>query len=180
MRMSSSLPPSSVLVDLQTGSATGVGQGIANIQNVTGGTGGGAGVYNLLVGNGGNVLTGGDGRRNLLIAGASASTLIGGNDDDILIGGTTVYDTQAGMVSLQGLMNYWSGTSDDYATRVANLLNGTGVPRLDATIAHNNGGGNTLTGNHGGASELNLFFGMDPTLETTDYNAAIGEQFINC
>ena len=171
---------SSVLVNLQTGFATGVGQGIANIQNVTGGTGGGAGVYNLLVGNGGNVLTGGDGRRNLLIAGASASTLIGGNDDDILIGGTTVYDTQAGMVSLQGLMNYWSGTSDDYATRVANLLNGTGVPRLDATIAHNNGGGNTLTGNHGGASELNLFFGMDPTLETTDYNAAIGEQFINC
>jgi hypothetical protein len=170
---------SSVLVNLQTGFASGVGGGIANIQNVTGGTGGGAGTYNILVGNGGNVLTGGDGRRNLLIAGASASTLIGGNDDDILIGGTTVYDTQAGMVSLQGLMNYWSNTADDYATRVVNLLNGTGVPRLDATIAHNNGGGNTLMGNHG-AAEMNLFYGMDPTLETTDYNPTIGEQFINC
>jgi hypothetical protein len=171
---------SSVLVDLQTGSATGVGGGIANIQNVTGGSGGGAGVYNILVGNGGNVLTGGDGRRNLLIAGASASTLIGGNDDDILIGGTTAYDTEAGMVSLQAIMDYWSNTSDDYAARVANLLSGNGVPLLDATMVTNNGGGNTLMGNQGGAGEMNLFYGMDPTLETTDFNAAIGEQFINC
>jgi hypothetical protein len=171
---------SSVLVDLQTGSATGVGGGIANIQNVTGGTGGGAGVYNILVGNGGNVLTGGDGRRNLLIAGASASTLQGGNDDDILIGGTTAYDTEPGMVSLQAIMDYWSSTTDDYATRVANLMSGNGVPLLDATMVTNNGGGNTMTGNHGGAGEMNLFYGKDPTLEITDYNAAVGEQFINC
>jgi hypothetical protein len=171
---------SSVLVDLQTGFATGVGAGIANIQNVTGGSGGGAGIYNILVGNGGNVLTGGDGRRNLLIAGASASTLIGGNDDDILIGGTTAYDTEAGMVSLQAIMAYWSSTTDDYGTRVANLMSGNGVPLLDATMVTNNGGGNTLMGNNGGAGEMNLFYGLDPTLETTDYNAAIGEQFINC
>ena len=171
---------SSVLVDLQTGSATGVGTGVANIQNLTGGSGGGAGVYNILVGNGGNVLTGGDGRRNLLIAGASASTPIGGNDDDILIGGTTAYDTEAGLVSLQAIMKYWSSPTDDYATRVANQLSGNGVPLLDATMVHNNGGGNTLTGNHGGATEMNLFYGMDPTLETTDYNPTIGEQFINC
>jgi hypothetical protein len=171
---------SSVIVDLQTGSATGVGGDIANIQNVTGGNGGGAGVYNILVGNGGNVLTGGDGRRNLLIAGATASTLIGGNDDDILIGGTTAYDQEAGLVSLQAIMDYWSTTSDDYGTRVANLLSGNGVPLLDATVVTNNGGGNTLTGNHGGAGEMNLFYGMGPTLETTDYNPAIGEQFINC
>jgi hypothetical protein len=171
---------SSVVVDLQTGSATGVAGGIVNIRNVTGGSGGGPGVYNLLVGNGGNVLTGGDGRRNLLIAGASASTLFGGNDDDILIGGTTAYDTEAGLASLQAIMNYWSSTTDDYATRVANLLSGNGVPLLDASMVHNNGGGNTLTGNHGGAGEMNLFYGLDPTLETTDYNPAIGERFINC
>jgi hypothetical protein len=171
---------SSVLVDLQTGSATGVGSGIANIQNVTGGSGGGAGVYNILVGSGGNVLTGGDGRRNLVIAGASASTLLGGNDDDILIGGTTAYDTEAGLASLQAIMNYWSNTTDDYATRVANLLSGNGVPLFDATMVHNNGGGNTMLGNHGGAGEMNLFYGLDPTLETTDYNPALGEQFINC
>jgi hypothetical protein len=34
------------------------------------------GTYNILVGNGGNVLTGGSGRRNLLSAGASASRLL--------------------------------------------------------------------------------------------------------
>jgi hypothetical protein len=172
---------SSVIVDLQTGSATSVGAGIANIQNVTGGsTGGGAGIYNILVGNGNNVLTGGNGRRNLLIAGFTASTLIGGNDDDILIGGTTAYDTEAGLVSLQAIMNYWSGTADDYGTRVGNLLSGSGVPLLDATMVFNNGGGNTLTGNQGGAGELNMFYGKDPALETTDYNPAIGEQFIYC
>jgi hypothetical protein len=171
---------STVLVDLPTGSATGVGTGIANIQNVTGGSGGGAGVYNILVGNGGNVLTGGDGRRNLLIAGASASTLIGGNDDDILIGGTTAYDTEAGLASLQAIMNYWSSTADNYATRLGNLLSGSGVPLLDGTKVTNNGGGNTMIGHHGGTGEMNLFYGLDPTMETTDYNPAIGERFINC
>jgi hypothetical protein len=169
-----------VMVNLQTGFATGVEGGVASVQNVTGGTGGGAGVYNILVGNGGNVLTGGDGRRNLLIAGASASTLIGGNDDDILIGGTTAYDTEPGLVSLQAIMDYWSNTADDYGTRVANLMSGNGVPLLDTTMVTNNGGGNTLTGNHAGAGEMNLFYGMDPTLEATDYNPAIGEKFINC
>jgi hypothetical protein len=170
---------SSVVVDLQTGFATGVG-GITNIQNVIGGSGGGPGVFNILIGNGGNVLTGGDGRRNLLIAGGSASTLIGGNDDDILIGGTTNYDTEPGLASLQAIMAYWSSTTDDYATRVANLLSGNGVPLLDATMVTNNGGGNILVGNHGGAGEMNLFYGLDPTLEATDYNPAIGEQFVNC
>ena len=173
---------SSVIVDLQTGSAAGVGSGIVNnsIQNVTGGSGGGAGIYNILVGNGGNVLTGGDGRRNLLISGATASTLYGGNDDDILIAGTTAYDAEVGLISLQAIMDYWSNTADDYATRVANLLSGNGVPLLDASMVTGNGPGNTLLGNHGGAGELNLFFGSDPASQTTDYNAAIGEQWIYC
>jgi hypothetical protein len=170
----------SVVVDLQTGTATGVGGSIANIQNVTGGSGGGAGVYNILVGNGGNVLTGGDGRRNLLIAGPSASTLIGGNDDDILIGGTTAYDTEADQHDLIAIMAYWSTTSDSYATRVSNLLSGIGVPLLDATMVTDNGGGNVLTGYHGGAGELNLYYGLAPASETTDYNPNIGEQFIDC
>jgi hypothetical protein len=63
---------------------------------------------------------------------------------------------------------------------VANLTSGAGVPLLDATMVFNNGGGNTLTGNHGGVGELNLFYGLDPTLETTDYNSSAGELFINC
>src|SRR5207253_3687490 len=74
-----------VIVNLPLRAATGVGSGIINIQNVTGGGGPG---YNILVGNGGNVLRGGNGR-NLLIAGAKASTLLGSTGEDILIGGTT-------------------------------------------------------------------------------------------
>ena len=168
-----------VLVNLQTGLASGVGGGIANIQNVIGASGGGLGFYNILVGNGGDYLQGGDGRRNLLIAGASASTLIGGNGDDILIGGTTAYDQEADMHSLIAVMDYWSNTTDDYFTRVNNLTTGNGVPLLDATTVVNNGGGNTLIGNNSGAGEMNLFYGLDPSLETTDYNPGIGEVFIN-
>jgi hypothetical protein len=169
---------SSVVVDLQTNTATGVGGGVFNIQNVMGGNAGGAGVYNILIGNGGNVLTGGYGRPNLLIAGGKASTLKGGNADDILIGGTTGYDTEAGLTSLQAVMDYWSTTADNYATRVANLTSGNGVPLLDASTVTNNGGGNTMLGYHGGLTELNLFYGLDPALETTDYNPNAGEQFI--
>jgi hypothetical protein len=161
-----------VIVNLRTNTATGVGGSIANIQNVKGGTGG-SGTFNILVGNGGNVLTGGNGRRNLLIAGASASTLIGGNDDDILIGGTTTYDTDP--TSLQNIMIYWSGT-DDYTTRVTNLLSGTGVPRLDATTVTGNGGGNTLTGHNGGATEKNLYYG-NPVLDTNDWDPTM-ETFV--
>ena len=62
------------------------------------------GAYNILVGNGGNTLVGGTGRRNLLIAGPAASTLIAGDSDDILIGGTTSYDTEPGMASLPAIM----------------------------------------------------------------------------
>jgi Ca2+-binding RTX toxin-like protein len=170
---------SNVLVNLQTGFATGVGGGIANIQNAKGATGGPAGSYNILVGNGGNVLTGGNDRRNLLIAGPTASTLIGGNGDDILIGGTTTYDAEPGMVSLQAIMAYWAGSADDYATRVSNLLNGNGVPILapfDPTTGMGvigNGGGNTLTGNAG----LDLFYG-NLALDTYDWDPAT-ETFVS-
>jgi hypothetical protein len=147
-----------VVVDLQTRVSTGVGGSISNIQNVLGGNGGGAGTYNILVGNGGNVLTGGFGRRNLLIAGGSASTLIGGDDDDILIAGTTAYDREAGLVSLNALMAYWSGTADDYPTRVGNVTTGNGVPLLDGTTVTSNGGGNTLLAQGGGPTEMNLYY----------------------
>jgi hypothetical protein len=43
--------------------------------------------------------------------------------------------------SLKEIMDYWSGTSDDYATRVGDLLSGNGVPLLDATTVTGNGGG---------------------------------------
>jgi hypothetical protein len=77
-------------------------------------------------------------------------------------------------------MNDWSTTADSYATGVTNLANGADVPLLDATEVTNNGGGSTMTGNHGGIGELNLFYGLDLTMETTDYNSSAGEQVINC
>jgi hypothetical protein len=152
-----------VIVNLQLNSATGVGGGVANIQNVTGGGGPG---YNILVGNGGNVLRGGNGR-NLLIAGARASTLLGGTGENILIGGTTSYDMMP--EKLMAILDYWTGT-DDYDTRVFNLSHGISLPLLDATTVTGNGGGNTLTGGAG----RTLFYGnvaldiydWDPLTET--------------
>jgi hypothetical protein len=155
-----------VVADLQTGVATGFSS-IANIQNVTGASGGVAqGLYNLLIGNGGNVLTGGTGRRNILVVGGSASTLIGGDQDDLLIAGTTSYDTDPTLATWLEIAAYWAGT-DDFATRVANLTSGNGVPLLDASVVTGNGGGNTLTG----PGELALIYtdgsdtisGLDPS-----------------
>jgi hypothetical protein len=164
----------SVLVNLQTGSATGVGGSVSNIQAVIGGSGGGAiGTYNLLVGNGDNVLIGGNGRRNLLIAGAAASNLRGGGDEDILIGGTTAYDTEIDNASLIAIMTEWARTDEDYATRVNNLTSRNGVPRLDATTVTGNGGGNTLVGGRG----LDLFYG-DRVADVTDWDPAT-ETFID-
>jgi hypothetical protein len=160
----------SVVVDLQTGTATGVGGSIANITKVSGSTGGGAGVYNILVGNGGNVLSGGNGRPNLLVAGSSASTLTGGDDGNILIGGTTLYDGDA--ASLLAMMDYWSSTPDDYATRVLNLLAGNGVPRLDPSTVMSNGGGNNLTG----GPAMSLYFGN--ASDNTDYDPTSTAVFV--
>jgi hypothetical protein len=65
---------------------------------------------------------------------------------------------------------------------VGKCSSGLKAPNLTiwATKVTNNGGANTMMGNHGGAGELNLFYGMDPAFETTDFNSAIGEPFINC
>jgi hypothetical protein len=150
----------SVVVDLQTGAATGVGGLVTGIGTVTGGSGtpAGSGVYNLLIGNGGNTLNGGFGRRNILVAGGSASTLNAGDGQDLLIGGTTVYDSDPALAAWLQIAAYWAGT-DDYATQVANLTSGNGVPLLDATMVSGNGGGNVMNGN--GALALLYTDGLD-------------------
>jgi hypothetical protein len=167
-------------VNLRTGLATGVGGGISNIQNVIGANGGPVGSYNILVGNGGNVLTGGNGRRNLLIAGATASTLNWGNGEDILIGGTTRYEMDN--PAHQAIMAEWVRTDEDYATRVSHLFAGTGTGGrvLDATTVFNNGGGNTLRGHAGSSTERNLYFSIDPTREAfIDWNP-LTETLVRC
>src|SRR5207237_7309890 len=123
---------------------------IGDFQNATRGKG-----SSILIGAIGanSVLTGGAGR-NLLIAGFGVpATLIGNAGDSILIGGATDYD--GNVAALQAIMAEWARTDEDYDARVANLLNGHGVPRLDATTVHYNYGGNVLRGGDG----RSFFFG---------------------
>src|SRR5262249_36096999 len=117
-------------------------------------------------------LTGGRGRRNLLIAGARASTLQSGDGDDLIIGGTTSYDREAGLASLLAIMREWAST-DPYSTRVDKLTHGRGVPLLDATKVHNNGGGNTFQRNGTG---VDLFFASTRDRDSWRPNAS--EMFI--
>jgi hypothetical protein len=146
----------SVTVDLQPAiaSATGVGGLVSGITTVLGGSGapGTPGLYNLLIGSnvGGDTLQGGTGRRNLLVAGGNPSTLGGGDGEDLLVGGTTTYDTQAGLANWGLLAAYWAG-ADPFATRVTNVEGGLGVPLLDASTVTGNFGGNTFNGGGGTA-----------------------------
>jgi hypothetical protein len=107
---------------------------------------GGAG-NDIILGNGGNVLSGGAGR-DLLIAGALASTLNGGDGQDILIGGTTAYG--ADLAQLDAIMTEWTSGAA-YGTRVSNLRKGL----LASGLVQSNGGFNQLQGQ----SELDLLFG---------------------
>ena len=157
----------SVVVDLAlaaAGTDTGVGGTVSGVVAIVGGSGvpAGPGVFNLLISAGGDFLQGGIGRRNLLVAGGSASTLVGGDGEDLLIAGSTAYDTDPALANWQALAAYWAG-SDPFATRVSNLLSGTGVPILDPTAGtgtvFGNGGGNVLSGN--GALALIFTDGLD-------------------
>src|SRR5262249_11536345 len=84
--------------------------------------------------------------------------LFGGDGEDLLIGGSTAYDVEAGLTTWQQIAAYWAGNDDD-ATRMANLINGAGVPLLDATVVTGNSGGNLLRG--GGALALFYTDGLD-------------------
>jgi Ca2+-binding RTX toxin-like protein len=118
------------------------------------GSGGGP---NILVGGAGNdTLIGGDGR-NLLIGGSGTDILLGGAGQDILIGGTTNYDQN--ITALRAIMNEWTRTDVDFATRVAQLngsqSGGTNGPYLlNATTVHDDGAANTLFG----GQDLDWFF----------------------
>jgi hypothetical protein len=70
------------------------------------------------------------------------------------------------------IMEYWSGTSDAYATWVSNLLARDGVPQLDPTTVTSKGGGNLLTGGAGS----NLYYGNNR--DHTDLDRTSAEVFI--
>lgn len=75
--------------------------------------------------------------RDLLIGGAALDTVVGGADEDILIGGTSSHSGNA--TALAAIMAEWTSTNA-YATRIANLLNGggaNGTTVLNATTVQN-------------------------------------------
>lgn len=172
-----SLFTSGVAVDLAAGTATGARGGIANISQVTGGSGndvltgdagdnvllGGAGNDTLSGGAGGNdVLVGGTGNdaltgsagRNLLIGGQGADLLVGGEGEDILIGGTTSYDTNVS--SLKSLMAEWKRTDQTYSQRMDHLTGKTsGGLNGGATLKSN------TVKDDGTADQLKGLGGMD-------------------
>jgi hypothetical protein len=145
-----------VTVNLQTGKATGVAGGVANIQNVHGGNGGntltGDAQGNILIGGAGNdIIIGGTGA-SILIGDAGAGTITGGSGGDILIGGSTVYDPMnaANEAALMRILAEWQ-SSDSYATRFTDINTGTGgglngTARLNGTTVLKNNKVDVLTG----------------------------------
>jgi hypothetical protein len=132
------------------------GSPLATRMEIDGGKG-----NDILVGTGGNILRGGDGR-DLLIAGATASYLYGDggfglSGEDILIGGTTIYDTNRSM--LEEIMTVWTA-GNEYADRSTILHNGL---LSDGTVTAN-AGQNYLYG----MGEKDLFWAAP--LDETDLN----------
>jgi Ca2+-binding RTX toxin-like protein len=104
-----------VVVDLLLGAATGVGQGVKNIQNLVGSIG-----NDLFVGTPGpNTFQGGTGR-SVFIGGGGGDRLIGGTGDSLLIAGTTAWDTN--LVALEAILAEWSRTDLSFEQRVADLI----------------------------------------------------------
>jgi hypothetical protein len=150
-----SLVTTPVTVNLAAGSATGVGS-LINVQNVRGGSGGdtltGNSQGNVLIGgSGSDVITGGSGR-SILIGDQGVDTIVGGAADDIIIGGSTSYDPSslANDLALDASLAEWQSTTDSYATRVAQIRAGTGVPLLAFGLTvFDDGVANVLTGGDG-------------------------------
>ncbi len=97
---------------------------------------GGLGNDTLLAGSG----------RSILIGGKGTDTITGGANQDIVIGGTvTLNILQPGFLAL---VDKWAGPGT-YATRIAQVRNGTGLPaglKLNASTVPNDTAADTLTG----------------------------------
>jgi hypothetical protein len=122
-----------VSVNLSTGTATGVGGGIAKIQNVRGGQGGDTltgsnALGNILIGGAGALTINGGTGRSILIADKGAGHINGGSGTDILIGAATTYDASslANDIALQDILAEWQ-SGNSYLTRISNIKNGLGL-----------------------------------------------------
>jgi Ca2+-binding RTX toxin-like protein/methionine-rich copper-binding protein CopC len=112
-----------------------------------------------------DTINGGDGS-DLLLGGIGADALNGGNGDDLLIAGTTSHDANA--TALSQIFGEWTGPND-YATRIANLRAGTGVPQLLAgTTVSDDGAKDKLTGGLDNDWFFANLVGGTGILDTTD------------
>lgn len=125
------------IIDASGFSGAAVLSGLNGNDVLIGGTGNdwlsGGGGDDVLVGNGGNDTLAGGAGRDLIIGGTGADNgeadlvpvgIDGGGGDDLLIAGATAYD--ADLLALAAIMAEWT-SGDNYATRVSNLRNGTGL-----------------------------------------------------
>ena len=148
-------------VNLSLSTATAVGQGIANIQNVTGSRG-----NDLIVGSTQpNTLIGGTGR-NIVIGGGGTDAITGGGGDNILIAGTTAYDLIP--AALDALVAEWTRTDVSFEKRVSDLMTGNkgslnGQYTLDKKSVVSDDSPDVVTGGGG----LDWFFvtNFDDTVE---------------
>jgi Ca2+-binding RTX toxin-like protein len=147
-----------VTVNLAAGTATGVGGGIANIQNVRGSQGGntltGDAQGNILIGGAGaDTIVGGSGR-SILIGDKGPDTITAGSGDTILIGGFTDFDSSsvAHDLALESILAEWQ-SSNSYATRISHIKNGGGLNGSNTLVfgvtVHDDGSANTLIGGSG-------------------------------
>jgi hypothetical protein len=138
-----------VSVSLLAHTATGVGVGVFNIQEVIGGTGGNTLISSplgavLIGGTGGNLLIG-VGGKDVLIAGPDSSVIHAGTGETIMIGGTTVWDNN--VVAMDAILAEWSRPIP-YLQRVHDLFFGGGVNGpflLNRTTVHSNGVHDVMT-----------------------------------
>jgi hypothetical protein len=179
-----------VIVNLKTGSATGIAAGatgkVANIQDVHGGDGGntltGNSLGNILIGgNGADTIKGGTGA-SLLIGHKGIDHVTGGSGGDILIGDSTTFDsmTTANENSLMSILAEWQ-SADSYATRFHDINTGTGgglngPAKLNfGTTVVDDGSADTVTA-AASAQALDWFFqGAGDTL----HNVETGEHINN-
>jgi Ca2+-binding RTX toxin-like protein len=157
-----------VTVNLGLGTASAIAGGIAEIEDVNGGSGddlirgdsfnnvlkGGAG-HDLLLGYGGVDQLFGDLGQDILIGGAGGDSLFGGAGEDILIGGLTDHDDND--TALLAIMSEWKRTDLTYKHRRDHLHSGggnNGSYLLNKKSVNNDGQADTLTGE----GELDWYF----------------------
>jgi hypothetical protein len=153
-----SLFTTTVTSNLTTGASTAVGNGVANIVNVFGGSAGdtltGNGLSNVLIGNQGNdQIDGTAGGRDILIGGTGADTLrktIGG-DDTIYVGGDVAPADQNNVASMKAIMTTWL-RADTFDFRLELLAAGVGPGgsvRLSSEALGGDGATDTFIGTFG-------------------------------